>query len=83
MKAGTATKKILNTLSSTAMILLGKVRGTQMIDLACLNDKLIQRAIGILEGQFSLSSSEAKKLLKKHDHRLLNAIEELEKNSAN
>jgi N-acetylmuramic acid 6-phosphate (MurNAc-6-P) etherase len=48
MKAGTATKKILNTLTTTALILCGKVRGTCMIDLACVNSKLIQRACSIL-----------------------------------
>lgn len=79
MKAGTATKKILNTLSSTAMILLGKVRGTHMIDLACLNDKLIHRATGILEDHFALSSARALQLLKKHHYQLLDAIADLEK----
>ncbi|MGC6427046.1 MAG: N-acetylmuramic acid 6-phosphate etherase [Akkermansiaceae bacterium] len=74
MKAGTATKKILNTLTSTAMILNGKVNGTEMIDLACLNEKLISRATSILSQSFSLSHEDALALLKEHRFRLADAI---------
>jgi N-acetylmuramic acid 6-phosphate etherase len=74
MKAGTATKKILNALSSTAMILMGKVHGTQMIDLACINEKLVCRATKILQEIIGCSAHEAQTLLKKHEYSLLNAI---------
>ena len=47
MKAGTATKKVLNALTTTTMILLGKVKGTKMINLASLNAKLVERAESI------------------------------------
>lgn len=77
MKAGTATKKILNTLSSTAMILNGKVYGTYMIDVACLNDKLIARAESILESMFSLDSEESVQLLKNNDFNLKHVIDKL------
>lgn len=43
MKAGTATKLVLNTLSTGAMIRLGKVYGNLMVDLMALSDKLIDR----------------------------------------
>ncbi len=47
MKAGTATKKVINALTTTTMILLGKVKGTKMINLASLNAKLVERAESI------------------------------------
>jgi N-acetylmuramic acid 6-phosphate etherase len=43
MKAGTATKLILNTLSTAAMIRLGKTYGNLMVDLQAWSDKLIDR----------------------------------------
>ena len=48
MKAGTATKKALNILSTTAMVLMGKVKCGYMIDLECSNRKLAERAARIL-----------------------------------
>ena len=74
MKAGTATKRILNTLSSTAMILMGKVYGTRMVDLACINEKLICRATKILQEVFECDTAVAEALLKSHDYNLLKAI---------
>jgi N-acetylmuramic acid 6-phosphate etherase len=44
MKAGTATKLVLNTLTTGAMIRLGKVYGNLMVDLRAWNDKLIDRS---------------------------------------
>jgi N-acetylmuramic acid 6-phosphate etherase len=43
MKAGTATKLVLNTISSGAMIRLGKVYGNLMVDLMAMSDKLKDR----------------------------------------
>src|SRR5712691_2955336 len=43
LKAGTATKLVLNTISSGAMIRLGKVYGNLMVDLMALSDKLKDR----------------------------------------
>eukprot|EP01031_Cornospumella_fuschlensis_P023555 gene23555-28564_t len=48
LKAGTATKLILNQLSTTAMILLGKTYGNLMVDVKVSNNKLRRRAIGIV-----------------------------------
>lgn len=48
MKAGTAQKMILNMISTTAMVKLGKVYQNLMIDLKQTNEKLQQRAIDIL-----------------------------------
>jgi N-acetylmuramic acid 6-phosphate etherase len=44
MKAGTATKLVLNTLTTTAMIKLGKVYGNLMVDLNATNEKLRDRS---------------------------------------
>jgi N-acetylmuramic acid 6-phosphate etherase len=44
MKAGTATKLVLNTLTTGAMIRIGKVYGNLMVDLRAWNDKLVDRS---------------------------------------
>ena len=49
MKAGTAHKMVLNMISTAAMTRLGYVYGNLMVNVAPRNEKLIQRAIGILE----------------------------------
>ena len=74
MKAGTATKKITNFISTTVMIKLGKVHGTYMTELECINDKLIKRATHILESLYRLNETDALDLLKKHQYKLNNAI---------
>ncbi len=48
LKAGTATKLVLNMISTGAMVLLGKVYGNRMVDVAVTNQKLADRAIRIL-----------------------------------
>jgi len=48
LKAGTATKLVLNMISTGAMVLLGKVYGNRMVDVAITNQKLADRAIRIL-----------------------------------
>ncbi|MEL7086034.1 MAG: N-acetylmuramic acid 6-phosphate etherase [Cyanobacteria bacterium J06597_1] len=48
MKAGTATKLVLNTLSTGVMVQLGKVYGNLMVDVAVTNDKLRDRAVRII-----------------------------------
>lgn len=78
MKAGTATKKLLNFLTTTIMAATGKVRGPHMIDMACLNTKLVDRAKRILGDLFGLSDSEAGELLAKNNFQLSKAIEAAE-----
>ena len=48
MKAGTATKMVLNMISTATMIQLGKVYDNLMIDLKAVNDKLIDRGVRII-----------------------------------
>ena len=65
LKAGTATKMALNIISTSVMIKLGKVYGNRMIDLSVTNDKLIDRAIGIIFDICSVNKESALDLLKK------------------
>lgn len=74
MKAGTATKKVLNFLSTATMIRLGKVHGCFMTNVECINEKLILRALHILKSLFGLSDEEALKLLEERQNNLNEAI---------
>ncbi len=64
LKAGTATKMTLNIISTSVMIKLGKVYGNRMIDLSVSNDKLMERAIGILSDLGSVDKETAVQLLR-------------------
>ncbi len=64
MKAGTATKLILNTLTTAAMIKLGKVYGNLMVDLNATNEKLRDRAERIVTAVTGLSRLRARSLLR-------------------
>ena len=63
MKAGTATKLILNMISTTVMIRLGKVKDNKMIDLQLTNNKLIERGTRIIMDLLSIDYDKAKNLL--------------------
>ena len=64
LKAGTATKMALNIISTSVMIKLGKVYGNRMVDLSVSNEKLLDRAVGILFDIGSVKKETAIKLLK-------------------
>ena len=66
MKAGTAQKLILNTISTTLMIKLGKVKGNKMVDMQLANNKLIARAEKILMEELKIDLAKAKALLKEN-----------------
>jgi N-acetylmuramic acid 6-phosphate etherase len=74
MKAGTTTKKILNFISSSVMIKMGKVAGSYMVDVACINNKLIERAQSILGVLNNMDEKEALRQLKKADMNLNQVI---------
>ena len=63
MKAGTATKLILNTITTGAMIRLGKTYGNLMVDLRATNEKLKDRSERILVEVCGVTRDEARKLL--------------------
>ena len=64
MKAGTATKMVLNMLSTGAMIRLGKTYGNLMVDLRASNSKLADRARRIVRAVTNLSDQESERLLR-------------------
>ena len=63
MKAGTATKMILNTISTAAMVKLGKVHGNLMVDLQVTCQKLQDRGERILMETVGVERGEAERLL--------------------
>jgi N-acetylmuramic acid 6-phosphate etherase len=63
MKSGTATKLVLNTLTTGAMIRLGKVYGNLMVDLRAWNDKLVDRSQRILMETTGIERDEARAVL--------------------
>ena len=59
MKAGTATKLVLNTMSTTAMVRLGRTYGNLMIDMRITNEKLAARSVRMLTQASGASVAEA------------------------
>lgn len=75
LKAGTATKLALNTITTIAFTRLGKVHGNRMVDIRAVNQKLHDRAIRILvDYGESLERAEADMLLARCDGELKTAI---------
>jgi N-acetylmuramic acid 6-phosphate etherase len=66
MKAGTAQKLILNMISTTAMIRLGKVKGNKMVDMQLSNKKLIDRGTKMIMKETGLEYNQANELLLKY-----------------
>ncbi|HOX03841.1 MAG TPA: N-acetylmuramic acid 6-phosphate etherase [Candidatus Paceibacterota bacterium] len=66
LKAGTATKLILNMLTTLAMVRLGKVAGNLMVDLDPSNAKLRERAVRILQQLTGLDSESARRMMVRH-----------------
>jgi N-acetylmuramic acid 6-phosphate etherase len=66
MKSGTAQKLVLNMLSTTAMIKLGRVKGNKMVDMQLTNNKLIDRGVKMVMDETGVSYSEAEQLLLQH-----------------
>lgn len=65
MKSGTAQKLVLNMLSTTVMIRLGRVRGNRMVDMQLSNNKLIDRGTKMVMEATGYSYEKANELLKK------------------
>ncbi|SUZ49204.1 uncharacterized protein METZ01_LOCUS2058 [marine metagenome] len=64
MKAGTATKMVLNMISTATMVQLGKVYGNLMVDLMAVNEKLIDRGMRIIMQLTGLDRKDALERLK-------------------
>jgi len=65
MKAGTATKLVLNTITTGAMIRLGKVYGNLMVDLQVTCEKLQDRGERIVQSVLGVDRAEARSLLER------------------
>ena len=63
MKSGTAQKMVLNMVSTTLMISLGRVQGNRMVNMQLTNDKLIDRGTRMLQDSLGLSYEEARERL--------------------
>lgn len=66
MKAGTAQKLVLNMISTSLMIKLGRVKGNKMVDMKMSNHKLVKRGIGMIVKELNISEKKAEKLLSLH-----------------
>lgn len=65
MKAGTAQKLVLNMISTTVMIGLGRVKGNKMVDMQMANLKLIERGVQMIMDELGVSEEEARARLQK------------------
>lgn len=66
MKAGTAQKLVLNMISTTVMIKLGRVKGNKMVDMQLTNHKLVERGTHMIMEELGVDQQKAEALLKQH-----------------
>ena len=66
MKSGTAQKLVLNMLSTTVMIKLGRVKGNKMVDMQLTNHKLVDRGTKMVMKELNIEAEMAAALLVKH-----------------
>lgn len=66
MKSGTGQKMILNMISTSVMIKLGRVKGNRMVNMQLSNDKLVDRGTRMIVEELGLEYEEAKRLLLLH-----------------
>lgn len=66
MKAGTAQKLVLNMISTSAMIQLGRIKGNKMVDMQLSNNKLVDRGTKMIMNELGVGEEQAAKLLKEH-----------------
>lgn len=66
MKSGTAQKLVLNMISTSVMIRLGRVKGNKMVDMQLSNNKLVDRGTKMVAEELRVSYKKANELLLKH-----------------
>ena len=74
LKAGTATKLILNMLSTAAMIRSGRTKGDLMIDVRATNEKLRGRAVRMVRDELGITAAEARARLDAADWSVRRAL---------
>lgn len=79
MKSGTAQKMVLNMITTSTMIRLGKVKGNKMVDMQLSNAKLVQRGIRMIVEETGLNYHEAQAYLTQYGNvrEAINRIHEL------
>ncbi len=63
MKSGTAQKLVLNMISTSVMIKIGRVKGNKMVNMQLSNNKLVDRGRRFIQEELNVSNDEAKALL--------------------
>ncbi|HBL75389.1 MAG: N-acetylmuramic acid 6-phosphate etherase [Bacteroidetes bacterium GWF2_42_66] len=66
MKAGTAQKMVLNMITTSLMIKLGRVKGNRMVDMQLTNKKLVERGTEMIVDELGIRKDEARRLLLLH-----------------
>ena len=66
MKSGTAQKLVLNMLSTTVMIQLGRVKGNKMVDMQLTNNKLVSRGTKMIMEETGTNEETASELLSQY-----------------
>ena len=66
MKAGTAQKLVLNMITTSLMIKLGRVKGNKMVDMELTNQKLVERGTIMIAEELKIEADAAKRLLLLH-----------------
>jgi N-acetylmuramic acid 6-phosphate etherase len=66
MKAGTAQKFVLNMISTSTMIQLGKVKGNKMVDMQLSNSKLVDRGVKMIMDEIPVTYETGAELLAKY-----------------
>jgi len=79
LKAGTATKLVLNILSTIAMVRLGRVSDNLMTNVQATNDKLRARCVRLVEALAKVDAKRAQEVLEGNGWRVLGALEVLKK----
>ena len=79
LKAGTATKLVLNMLSTAAMIRSGRTKGDLMIDLRATNTKLRERAVRMVRDEAGVDEDTAKRELEANQWSVRRALEAVER----
>jgi len=63
MKSGTAQKMVLNMISTSVMIQLGKIKGNKMVDMQLSNNKLVDRGTNMIMNEIGVDYETANSLL--------------------
>ena len=80
MKAGTATKMVLNMISTATMVSMGKVYGNLMVDLMAVNEKLVDRGTRIIQKITGLDYDSSEEALIRASKSVKTAIVMIKKN---